>query len=247
YNPAPLIGRRDQNMESAYEYGSRVGVWRLLRLLESRGVPFTTYAVGRALELNPAAAAALGEADCDMVNHCWRWLDYSLMAEEAERADIAHGTDAIARLTGKRPRGYYAGMPSPNTRRLVMDHGGYDFDCDAYNDDIPYWVRVGEQPFLVIPGNLNSGDTRYARGHGFDLADDFYTYLKDSFDWLYAEGEETPRLLSVFLHCRVIAHPGRIAGLARLIDYMMKHDKVWFCQRSQIADHWIANHPPDAP
>ncbi|MEQ9350292.1 MAG: polysaccharide deacetylase family protein, partial [Alphaproteobacteria bacterium] len=169
YNPQPMIGRRDQNMESFYDFGARIGVWRLLRILRRFDLPFTVYAVGRALELNPVVAAAFGQADCDMVNHCWRWIDHATMAEDTEREQMARATDAITRLTGKRPRGFYAGLPSPNSRRLAME-AGYEYDCDDYSDEIPLWVTVAGRPFLVIPETLNTDDTRYLRGAGFNFA-----------------------------------------------------------------------------
>ncbi|MEQ8641293.1 MAG: polysaccharide deacetylase family protein [Alphaproteobacteria bacterium] len=245
YNPAPRIGLRDQNMESAYDFGSRVGVWRLLKILRRYDLPYTVYAVGRALELNPAVAEAFGRGNCDMVNHCYRWIDHSLMAEDTERQQIAHGTDVITRTTGKRPRGFYAGMPSPNTRRLIMA-AGYDYDSDDYSDEIPFWVDLGGSPFLVLPASLNNGDTRFARGHGFNFARDYFTVLKDTFDWFYDEADRDlgPRMMSLGLHSRLIGHPSRIAGLTRTLDYMLTKPDVWFCRREEIADHWRRTHPP---
>ena len=244
---APLPGMRCRNMESLYEYGSRVGIWRLLRLFRERGAPLTVYAVGRALELNPAVGAAITEAGYDTVCHGWRWIDYYSMdpAEEAEH--IARNVAIIERLTGARPLGWYTGRPSLNTRRLVVDHGGFLFDSDDYNDDLPYWVEVDSRRHLVIPHSFDTNDSRFARGSGLETADQFFTYLRDSFDWLYAEGAESPKMMTVSLHCRLIGRPGRIGGLARFLDHVLRHDRVWICRRTDIARHWYAVHATPAP
>jgi allantoinase len=239
----PRWGERDLSMESGYEYGSRYGLWRVLRLIEEREFAFTTYAVGQALEQNPEAAAAIAAADCDVVSHAWRWIDYHGMAEDEEHAHIRRSVDTIARLTGTRPIGWYTGRPSLNTRRLVVEEGGFLYDCDAYNDDLPYWTVVAGKPHLVICHSFDHNDSRFTRAPGFALADDFFTYVKDAFDWLYAEGAEAPKMMTVAVHCRLIGRPGRIAGLARLLDHVARHDDVWICQRGEIARHWIATHP----
>ncbi len=239
----PRAGARDLNVESNYEYGSRVGFWRILRVFEERALPFTTYAVGLALEQNPEAAAAIREADCDVVAHGWRWIDYHCVGEAEERDHIDACVATIARLTGERPLGWYTGRPSPNTRRLVVEEGGFLYDCDAYNDDLPYWTRVGGKPHLVICHGLDTNDSRFARAQGFDLAEQFFIYMRDAFDTLYAEAAEAPRMLIVAVHGRLIGRPGRIGGLARFLDHAQGHDGVWICRRRDIARHWIAHCP----
>ena len=239
----PRWGERDLNIESGYEYGSRCGLWRVLRLLKARGVAFTTYAVGLALERNPDAAAAIAAANCDVVSHAWRWIDYHGMAEDEEREHIRRSVETIARLTGARPVGWYTGRPSFNTRRLVVEEGGFLYDCDAYNDDLPYWTEVAGRPHLVICHTFDNNDSRFSRAPGFAVAEDFFTYLRDAFDWLYAEGAEAPKMMTAAVHCRLIGRPGRIAGLARFLDHVERHDDVWICRRGEIARHWIARHP----
>ena len=240
----PLQGARHLNIESAYEYGSRVGVWRLLKLLQERDLPFTVNAVGRALELNPKAAEALAAADTDFLAHGWRWIDYQDVPEDVERAHMARCVAAIERVTGAPPVGWYTGRPSPNTRRLVVEHGGFLYDSDAYNDDLPYWTHDFGRPHLIVPYALDTNDSRFARNQGFDLAEDFFVYMRDAFDWLYAEGADTPKMMTLGLHPRLIGRPGRIAGLARFLDHVLAHDRVWVCKRAEIARHWFATHPP---
>jgi putative urate catabolism protein len=240
----PRQGERDLNIESAYEYGSRVGFWRLLALFQDRGVPFTTYAVGLALEQNPEAAAAIGAADCDLVGHGWRWIDYHGVPVGEERRHIRQTVETIGRLAGRAPAGWYTGRPSLETRRLVVEEGCFLYDSDAYNDDLPYWTRVGGRPHLVICHALDTNDSRFTRAQGFDVAEEFFTYLRDAFDWLYAEGALRPRMMTVGLHGRLIGRPGRIAGLARFLDHVLSHDQVWVAKREEIARHWIAHHPP---
>ena len=246
----PLEGARNLNMESAYEYGSRVGFWRVFGLLRSSGLAFTVNAVGRALELNPRAAEAIGEAvadgQADIQSHAWRWIDYHEIDEATERAHIARCVETIERLTGAPPRGWYTGRPSPNTRRLVVEHGGFLYDSDAYNDDWPYWVTDYDRPHLVVPYGLDTNDSRSARNQGFDRAEDFFLFMRDAFDWLYAEGETAPRMMSLGLHCRLTGRPGRTLGLARFLDHVMRHDKVWICRRLDLARHWIEQHPAPA-
>ena len=239
----PLEGDRHLNIESLYEYGSRVGFWRILRLFQERKLPFTVNAVGRALELNPRAAEAIAAAEADVQSHGWRWIDYQTMPEDLEREHIARCVEVIERLTGAPPIGWYTGRPSPNTRRLVVEHGGFLYDSDAYNDDLPYWTYDYGRPHLIVPYSLDCNDSRCARNQGFDHADDFFVFMRDTFDCLYEEGAETPRMMSVGLHCRLIGRPGRIAGLARFLDYLMAHDGVWICKRNEIARHWIEHHP----
>lgn len=241
--PAPALpGLRNRNMESAYEYGSRVGVWRLLRLFRERGIVPTLYIVGYALEKNPAVGEAVAALGADTVGHGWRWIDYALMGEAEEREHISRTVDTIRRLTGARPVGWYTGRPSLNTRRLVVEEGGFLYDCDDYNDDLPYWTEVSGRRHLVVPHSLDTNDSRFARYQGLETADQYFTYLRDAFDWLYAEGESQPRMLTVPMHCRLIARPGRIGGLARFLDYVQQHERVWICRREDIARHWHAEH-----
>jgi putative urate catabolism protein len=240
----PLQGARDLNMESAYEYGSRVGLWRILRVLADRRLPFTVYAVGTALERNPKAASAMATMGCDFVDHGWRWFDYHGIDEATERAHIRQSVEVIQRLTGSRPLGWYIGTPSPNTRRLVVEEGGFLYDSDAYNDELPYWNHEHGRPHLIIPHTLDDNDTRLGRGLGWGQAGDFFTSLKDNFDALYAEGETAPRMMTVAVHCRLAGKPGRAAAFARFLDYMRGHERVWICRRLDIARHWVDHHPP---
>jgi putative urate catabolism protein len=240
---SPLVNGRDLNMESAYEYGSRVGFWRLLKIMTERRVPFTAYAVGMALERNPAAADAMAAAGCDFVDHGWRWFDYHLIDEEVEREHIKRSVETIQRLTGDRPLGWYVGTPSPNTRRLVIEEGGFLYDSDAYNDELPYWNHEYRRPHLIIPHSLDDNDTRLARGLGWGQAGDFFTSLKDNFDALYGEGEAAPRMMTVAVHCRIAGKPSRAAAFARFIDYVLRQDRVWICRRLDIAKHWRDHHP----
>jgi peptidoglycan/xylan/chitin deacetylase (PgdA/CDA1 family) len=178
-----------------------------------------------------------------VVAHAWRWIDYHGMAEEEERAHIRRSVETIARLTGQRPVGWYTGRPSINTRSLVVEEGGFLYDCDAYNDDLPYWTLVGGRPHLVICHALDTNDSRFTRAQGFDLAEHFFTYMRDAFDWLYAEGAATPKMLTVALHGRLIGRPGRMAGLARFLDHVQSHDHVWICRREAIARYWMEKCP----
>jgi len=236
-------GTRILNIESVYEYGSRVGFWRVLGVLRERALPFTINAVGLALERSPTAAAAIAEADCDVQAHGWRWIDYQYMGEAEERRHIGLCVEAIARLTGERPLGWYSGRPSLNTRRLVVEEGGFLYDSDAYNDELPYWTRDFGRPHLVLPYCLDTNDSRFTRAQGFDLAEQFFVYLRDTFDCLYAEGAEQPKMMTVGLHGRLVGRPGRIAGLSRFLDHAMAHERVWICKRNDIARHWIERHP----
>lgn len=239
----PLHGTRDLNIESAYEYGSRVGVWRCLGVFAERSVPITVYAVGLALEKNPAVADAIGAAGHDVVAHGWRWIDYRNVDEDIEGEHIQRCVETIERLTGERPIGWYTGRPSLNTRRLVVAQGGFLYDCDAYNDELPYWVQVEGRPHLVICHTLDTNDSRFSRAQGFDLAEEWLTYMRDSFDALYAEGADHPRFMTIAVHARLIGHPGRIGALERLRDHVLAHDDVWICRRNEVARHWYEHHP----
>jgi putative urate catabolism protein len=240
----PLQDARNMNVESTFEYGSRVGFWEILRLLRERRVQATIYAVGMALERNPKAAEALAQSGLEVACHGQRWIDYQSIAEAAERDDILRNIEIVTRLTGQRPVGWYTGRPSPNTRRLVVDIGGFLYDSDAYNDDLPYWTRVGDRPHLVVPHSFDTNDSRLQRGGDFSTGEGFFVYCRDAFDWLYRQGSEgRPRMMTISLHGRVIGRPGRIGALARLLDHIQRHDAVWLCGRAEIARHWIAQHP----
>lgn len=239
----PIRGMRNLQVESIYEYGSRVGIWRLLRLFAERGIRISVFAVGMALGRHPEAAAAIVEAGHEVVSHGWRWIDYQFVSEEVEREHIRRAVDSLARATGSRPLGWYTGRLSPNTRRLVVEEGGFLYDADAYNDDLPYWVEVSGKPHLVIPYTLDNNDMKFGTPPGFGTGDDFFAYLRDAFDVLYAEGADTPRMMSVGLHMRLAGRPGRLAALGRFLDHVQRHDRVWICRRIDIARHWIQHHP----
>ncbi len=240
----PLPQARNLNVESTFEYGSRVGFWEIMRLLEEHHVDATVYAVGMALERNPEAATRIAESGYEVVCHGQRWIDYQDVPEPVERADIARNVEVITRLVGRRPVGWYTGRPGPNTRRLVVEHGGFLYDSDAYNDDLPYWTRVGGRPHLIVPHSFDANDSRLQRGGDFATGEEFFVYCRDAFDWLYRAGGEGPaRMMTVSLHGRIIGRPGRIGALARLLDHMQRHDKAWLCSRERIARHWIARQP----
>jgi allantoinase len=239
----PVRGARNLQVESVYEYGSRVGFWRLLRLFAAREVKISVFAVAMALERYPEAARAIVEAGHEVVSHGWRWIDYQLVDEAVEREHLHRAVESLTKVTGTRPVGWYTGRLSPNTRRLVVEAGGFLYDSDAYNDDLPYWVEVGSTPHLVIPYTLDNNDMKFGVPQGFNTGADFFTYLKDAFDVLYAEGAEHPKMMSVGLHMRLAGRPGRAAALARFLDYVGQHDRVWICRRVDIARHWIATHP----
>ena len=237
----PLPGVRHINMESCYEYGSRAGVWRILRLFESHKIPLTIYAVAMALARHPQLARVLVEAGHEICSHGYRWIDYQYFDEEEEKRHLDKAVKLIAELTGERPLGWYTGRCSPNTRKLVMAEGGFLYDSDAYDDDLPYWADA-QQSHLVIPYTLDANDMRFSSAPGFNSGSQFFEYLKDSFDTLYAEGAEQPKMMSVGLHCRLVGRPGRIAALKRFLDYVQSHPGVWCCRRVDIARHWHLHH-----
>jgi putative urate catabolism protein len=241
----PLQGRRDLKAEDTFEYGSRAGAWRILRLFNDRSLKMTVYGVGMALERNPEIGQAFAEGGHETASHGYRWIDYDDMSEEDEREDIKKSIAAIEKTTGKRPVGNYTGRYSPNTRRLIVEEGGFLYDSDAYNDDLPYWVVVEDQPHLVIPYDLCNNDFKFAMSPGWMSADDFFQYLKNAFDCLYREGETAPKMMSVGLHGRLGGRPGRSNAIARFLDYVQKHDDVWVCRRVEIARHWMEHHPFD--
>jgi putative urate catabolism protein len=239
----PVMGARDLNMESMYEYGARAGVWRVLRAFQDRDIVPTVYAVGLALERNPRVAEAVAATGCDVVAHGWRWIDYAPIPEEVERAHIQKCVDVIRRMTGRRPVGWYTGRPSLDTRRLVVEEGGFLYDGDAYADDLPYWVTVGPRAHLIVPHSFDNNDSRMARNQDLPTGEMFFQYLKDAFDALYAEGETAPKLMTVSAHCRLMGRPGRIIGLTRFLDHVRSRDRVWLCRREEIARHWRRQFP----
>jgi putative urate catabolism protein len=244
----PSIGVRNLNVESMYEYGSRAGFWRVHRLFAERAIPLTVYAVGLALERNPAAAEAMAEAGWEVAGHGWRWIDYQSVSVDEEREHIHRCVDAITRLTGRRPVGWYTGRISAHTRRLVAEEGGFLYDSDSYADELPYWLEVADRPHLVIPYTLDCNDFKYLLPNGFSTGDDFYRYLADAFDQHWEEGATRPALMSIGLHCRISGRPGRARVLARFLDYVKSREGVWIATREQIARHWRGRYPaPDYP
>ena len=239
----PLPGVRHISMEQIYEYGSRVGVWRILRLFERKRIPLTIFAVAMAAQRHPQVIRAMVAAGHEIASHGLKWINYQYVPEDVERAHIHQAMEILTQVAGDRPLGWYTGRTSPNTRRLVAEYGGFLYDADDYNDDLPYWAEVGGQPQLIVPYTLDANDMRFVSPQGFNSGDQFLAYLKDSFDVLYAEGADTPRMMSVGLHCRLVGRPGRLAALERFLDYASRHDRVWFCRRIDIARHWRNRHP----
>jgi len=240
---------RHMSMESVYEYGSRAGVWRLLREFEARGLPLTIFAVAMALQRHPELATELVRLKHEIACHGLRWIHYQDVDEAVEREHLQQALAIITELTGTTPLGWYTGRDSPNTRRLVVEQGGLLYDSDYYGDDLPLWQQVetsaGEsKSHLVVPYTLDCNDMRFATAQGFNSGEQFYQYLRDSFDVLYAEGEHSPKMMSVGLHCRLVGRPGRFRALQRFLDYVQSQEKVWICRRVDIARHWIDRHPP---
>jgi putative urate catabolism protein len=253
---AAAFPMRHMSMESIYEYGSRAGLWRLLRMFEDRKLPLTVFGVAMALKRNPEAVAAFRELGHEIACHGLRWISYQNVDEVTERAHIAEAVQILRELTGAAPLGWYTGRDSPNTRRLVVEHGGFVYDADNYGDDLPFWEKVAVtgadgkpavKPQLVVPYTLDSNDMRFAAMQGFNSGTQFFDYLKDAFDVLYKEGDpdglNQPKMLSVGLHCRIVGRPGRAAALERFLDYVQRHDKVWITRRIDIAEHWRATQP----
>ena len=242
---------RHLSMESLYEYGSRAGVWRLLRMFRERAIPLTIFGVAMALLRNPRVVEAFLRDGHEIASHGWRWISYQSVEEAIEREHIARAVEAIRSLAGKAPEGWYTGRDSPNTRRLVVEHGGFVYDADSYADDLPYWMQVktskGSVPHLVVPYTLDTNDMRFATPQGFNSGEQFYAYLKSAFDTLYMEGDpardDAPRMLSIGLHCRIAGRPARAEALARFLDYTRAHDGVWYARRIEIARHWMKTHP----
>jgi allantoinase len=247
FNP-PSYPERHLSMEGIYEYGSRVGVWRILREFEKRQLPLTVFGVSMALQRHPELTAAFVELGHEIACHGLRWINYQTVDEATEREHMRLGLDIITQMTGQRPLGWYTGRDSPRTRRLVADDGGLEYDSDYYGDDLPFWMKVERTdgtlvPRLVVPYTLDTNDMRFALPQGFSQADDFFTYLRDSFDALYAEGESSPKMLSIGMHCRLLGRPGRIVALQKFLDHIQRHERVWICRRIDIARHWQNLHP----
>jgi putative urate catabolism protein len=249
---AAAFEARHLSMESIYEYGSRAGFWRLHRMFTTRRVPLTVYGVGMALLRNPEAVAAMKAADWEIASHGWRWIHYQNVDEATEREHMRLAVEAITQCTGDRPLGWYTGRDSPNTRRLVADFGGFEYDSDYYGDDLPFWTKVtktnGESvPHLIVPYTLTNNDMRFAMAGGFSTGEQFYSFLKDAFDILYEEGDpnglDAPKMMSVGLHCRLIGQPARARGLVKFLDYIQTKPHVWTPRRIDIARHWKATHP----
>jgi len=247
----PSLAARHLSMESIYEYGSRVGVWRILREFERRGLPLTIFGVGMALQRYPEVGAAFHELGHEIACHGWRWIGYQDVDRKTEAEHIRLGMAAVEKATGVRPLGWYTGRDSPNTRRLVVEHGGFEYDSDYYGDDLPFWLQVRESngtlaPHLVVPYTLDTNDMRFALPQGFSHGDEYFQYLRDAFDMLYAEGGERPAMLSIGMHCRLLGRPGRMRAMQRFLDHIGSHDRVWVTRRIDIARHWKQTHPFDA-
>ncbi len=237
---------RHMSMESIYEYGSRVGVWRILQLFQDFEIPLTIFAVGMAVERHPVVIEHMQKLGHEICSHGYRWIDYQYIPENIERDHIYKAIEAIKAVTGERPYGWYTGRTSPNTRRLIAEEGGFLYDADDYSDDLPFWDTSFENPHLIIPYTLDNNDMRFASAQGFNSGEQFLNYLKDAFDTLYEESASVPRMMSVGLHCRLIGRPGRYQSLKRFIEYVRQFDDVWFCKRIDIAKHWRQQHPQPA-
>jgi putative urate catabolism protein len=236
----PFADARHMSMESLYEYGSRVGVWRILRLFREFDIPLTVYGVAMAMERHPQAVDAFLKAGHEIASHGWRWISYQNIPIDLEREHMQRAIEIHRKLTGERPLGWYTGRTSPNTRRLVVENGGFVYDADDYSDELPWYdTRYGKAQ-LIVPYTLDANDMRFATAQGFSTGADFFNYLKDSFDVLYSEGE---RMMSVGLHCRIVGRPGRLASLRKFLDYVSRKNKVWFARRIEIARHWLKRHP----
>lgn len=239
----PFPDARHMNMESMYEYGARSGFWRLRDMFVERDIPVTVFGVAMALERNMRAVDAMLKANWEIASHGYRWIDYQHVAETVEREHMFKAIDIHTRVTGQRPQGWYLGRCSENSHRLALEEGGFLYNADSYADDLPYWSNVLATPQLIVPYTLDANDMRFATPQGFNSGEQFYQYLKDSFDVLYAEGENAPKMMSVGLHCRLAGRPGRAAAVARFLDYVQQFDQVWLCRRIDIARHWIREFP----
>ena len=241
-SPAAVEGARNMSRESLYEYGSRAGVWRLLRLFKRYDLPLTVFGVASAMARNPVAVEAFLQAGHEIASHGYRWINYQAVPEAVEREHMARAIELHTRLTGERPLGWYTGRTSPNTRRLAAAEGGFLYDADDYSDDLPFWSTQTATPHLIVPYTLEANDMRFS-GTGLNTGDQFASYLRDAFDVLYAEGGERPRMMSIGLHCRLAGRPGKMAGLERFLKHALSHQDVWFARRIDIARHWRMRHP----
>ena len=239
---AKAIKGRHINMESLYEYGSRVGFWRIHKLFKKYNIPLTIFGVGMALERNIEICKEMKNSNYEIASHGWRWIDYQNVSKSVEKKHMQKAIDSIKKIFGNRPVGWYTGRCSPNTLDLVIEDGGFLYSSDTYSDDLPYWEIKGKKKQLMIPYTLDNNDMRFLTNQGFNSGEQFFNYLKDSFDTLYEEGNDNPKMMSIGLHCRIIGKPGRIQSLKRFLDYITSLDKVWICKREEIADHWIKNH-----
>jgi chitin deacetylase len=241
---APWPGQRHMNMESMYEYGARAGFWRLWRAFTARQMPVTVFGVAHAMMRGPEQVAAMREAQWEIASHGLKWIEYKDFSEADERAHIREAVRIHTEMAGERPVGFYQGRCSAQTLKLTMEEGGFVYSADSYADDLPYWIDGPTGPFLIVPYTLDANDMRFATAQGFNSGDQFFAYLKDSFDVLYREGETAPRMMSVGLHCRLAGRPGRTAALERFLDYIASHNHVWVARRIDIARHWQTEHPP---
>ena len=237
----PIKGR-NLNMESIYEYGSRRGFWRIHDLFKQKKIPLTIFGVGMALERNKEICKAIKKANYEVASHGWRWIDYQNVSKIKEKKDMKLAINSIKKNFGQRPLGWYTGRCSPNTLDLVIDEGGFLYCSDTYSDDLPYWIKKGNKKQLMIPYTLDNNDMRFATNQGFNSGDQFFSYLKDSFDTLYLEGKNSPKMMSVGLHCRIVGRPGRIKSLRKFLNYVLGFKDVWICKRIDIAKHWIKNY-----
>lgn len=239
-NPQAFIGQRHKSIESLYEYGSRVGVWRILELFKAFDIPVTVFAVAMAVTRNPKLAEHLAKHNYDICSHGYRWLNYQNISKELETDHLYKSIEILEKMIGKRPLGWYTGRDSQNTREIVVKEGGFLYDSDAYNDDLPYFCKEVSKQHLIIPYTMDNNDMRFGPS-GFTNSDQFFNYLKDSFDVLYLEGEVSPKMMSIGMHCRILGRPGRIMAIRRFLEYVSTFDDVWFCKREDIAKHWIEN------
>ncbi len=237
----PVKGRH-MNMESIYEYGSKRGFWRIHELFQEKKIPLTIFGVGMALEKNNDVCNAIKKANYEVASHGWRWIDYQNFSKKKEKEHMKLAIKSIKKIFGKRPLGWYTGRCSPNTLDLVVEEGGFLYCSDSYSDDLPYWIKKRNKKQLIIPYTLDNNDMRFATNQGFNSGDQFFSYLKDSFDTLYEEGKIYPKMMSIGLHCRLIGRPGRIQSLKKFINYILKFEDIWICKRIDIANHWVKNY-----
>ena len=237
----PIEGRH-MNMESIYEYGSRRGFWRIYKNFNDRKIPLTIFGVGLALEKNKEICLAIKESNFEIVSHGYKWIDYQFINEDIEKEHVIKSYEIIKSIFGEYPLGWYTGRTSPNTRRLIVENTNVIYDSDSYSDDLPYWEKINDKQHLIIPYTLDNNDMRFATNQGFNSGEQFFQYLKDSFDCLYKEGETNPKMMSIGLHCRLIGRPGRIQSLLKFLDYIQQFKDVWICKRNEIAEHWYQNY-----